>query len=200
MIFAYPTESFYALGVRATDAKAIRELFRVKHREQGKPVALIAGNWRQVVKFFYLNRQEHLLAKRYWPTGLTLLLRPKKAIASRTLTPLFPPSDEGGRKGSRGERRIGVRIPAHAGARRLALKIGAPITATSANISGQPATKLAAKVKKDFPGILIMPGRCGRQSKPSTVAQIVNGKIKIIRHGSVHPVRSASGHKLSNVR
>ncbi|MBI5466763.1 MAG: threonylcarbamoyl-AMP synthase [Candidatus Kerfeldbacteria bacterium] len=169
-IIAYPTESFFALGVKATDAVAIRQLFRVKHREPGKPIALVAGDLKQVKKFFVLSKVEERLARRYWPGSLTMLLKPKAAIAARAL----------------GARKIGVRVPAHAGARRVASTLGVPITATSANISGQPPTKSAMKVKHDFPGILMVSGRCGRQSKPSTLIDVRGTSIHIIRPGAVH--------------
>ncbi len=191
-MFAYPTESFYALGVDATNPLAIRQLFHLKHREKGKPIALIAGDLEQVRKFFYLSKEESKLARKYWPGAMTILLRPKKQIAARALVGTTPSRHPAGhpsfaKEGTLwGPRRIGVRVPAHAQARALAMSIGAPITATSANISGQPPTKLAAKVKKDFPGILVMSGRCGRLRQPSTVIEMRKSKIHILRHGSVH--------------
>lgn len=169
-LVAYPTESFYALGVDATDARAIEALFRAKHREEGKPIALIAANLSQVMEFFHVSNQEKKLGEKHWPGPLTILLQPKKAIAARAL----------------GATRIGVRVPAHAGARRLAAQAGAPLTATSANISGQPATKSAAKVKRDFPGILVIAGRCGQQTQPSTVIELRKKTLHILRQGSVH--------------
>ncbi len=174
-IIGYPTESFFALGVNATQVFAIKQLFRLKQREPGKPVALIAADIQQVKKYFYVSSPEERLLKKYWPGSVTILLKPKASIAARAL----------------GARRIGVRIPAHAGARRLAAKVGAPITATSANISGQPPTKSARKLKQDFPDILIASGRCGKQTKPSTIIELRKKTIHIIRPGAVHPIRSS---------
>ena len=179
-VVAYPTESFYALGVNATDTEAVQKLFRLKRREHNKPIALIAADLKQVKEFFFLSAAEEKLARKYWPGALTILLKPK--------TPSSPNPSSGRRGGisSRvlGTRRIGVRVPSHAGARRLARQVGAPITATSANISGQPPTKSYAKIKRDFPGILIRPGRCGRQTKPSTVIEIRRHRVNVIRPGS----------------
>lgn len=205
-IVAYPTESFYALGVDATNPKAIQELFRVKHREKGKPIALIAGSMQQVQKFFYLSAEESKLARKYWPGTLTLLLKPKQGIAAAALAAVSSsPYLSLGRRGAEGGRRhgsarVGVRVPAHAQARKIAMLSGAPITATSANISGQPPTKSAAKVKRDFPGILMIPGRCGRQTKPSTVVAIRSKHLHTIRSGSVHPVRSSLDHNHKNMK
>lgn len=187
-IFIYPTESFYALGVKATDRKAIQHLFRVKHREKNKPIALIAADLKQVKRYFVLSKTELKLAKKFWPGALTLVLRPKKKIAANALfgtTPsrssrATPPHKR------RGAYRVGVRVPKHAGARALAKKVEAPITATSANISGQPPTKSLHKVKQAFPGILVTTGRCGQAKKPSTVAIVQHQKIHILRPGAVH--------------
>lgn len=170
-ILAYPTESFYALGADATDAAAIRRLYRLKRRETKKPIALVAAGLTQVQRFFSMTPAEGRLARRYWPGPLTILLRPKAHIAARSL----------------GARRIGVRVPAHAGARRLARLVGAPITATSANRSGEPPTKSVTKVKRDFPGILLWPGRCGQQRRPSTIVEHQHGHLTTIRPGAVSP-------------
>lgn len=214
VIFGYPTESFYALGVKATDKYAIKKLFRLKHREAGKPIALIAADLKQVKKFFYMTKDEERLARKHWPGALTILLKPKPPssprpspggrgwIAADALVPSSPNAsttsprpllNQGVVRGGR----IGVRVPTHAGARQLAHQAGSPITATSANISGQPPTKSARKVKRDFPGIMIAPGRCGRNAKPSTVVKIIKNSITIIRQGATHPIRSLQKRRLS---
>lgn len=188
-IAAYPTESFYALGADATNPKAVAKIYQLKLREKGKPIALIAGNLKQVRKFFYLSAAELQLAKKHWPGAVTILLRPKPGIAAAALVGPTAPNPSYDRRGglARGRRPlVGVRIPEHAQARALALSVGAPITATSANTSGQPPTKSARQVKRDFPGILVIPGRCGRQWRPSTVVEIIKHQIKIIRPGAVH--------------
>lgn len=169
-IQAYPTESFFAFGVPANDSTAIRQLFHIKKREPWKPIALVAANLAQVEKFFVLNEKERALAKKYWPGPLTLLLQPKSTIDAKAL----------------GAKKIGVRVPSHAVARALAKKLGAPITATSANRSGEPPTKSRRALKREFPDILIVPGRCGRQSQPSTIIDVRGTELHIIRQGSVH--------------
>lgn len=187
-VVAYPTESFWALGADATNPAAVRRLFELKRRER-KPIALIAGNWQQVEKFFAMTKHERSIARRYWRGALTLVLRPRRGLAADALlgtTPTrsfdraTPPHERRGGKG------IGVRVPAHGQARKLALGVGAPITATSANISGTAPTKSSAKVKRDFPGILMVSGRCGRQRLPSTVIEVRENRVRTIRRGAVN--------------
>lgn len=194
-IVAYPTESFWALGADATNASAVKRVFRMKGRTGQKPIALIAGNLRQVEKFFVMSEREKQLVKEYWPGfgsvaqaqsgAMTLLLKPKSKIAASTLA--SPPSSPDlSSLGRRGGLRVGVRVPVHAQARALALSVGAPITATSANVSGQAPTKSAGRVAKYFPGILVLAGRCGSKRKPSTVVAVQGDSVHVIRPGSVN--------------
>ena len=62
---------------------------------------------------------------RFWPGPLTLLMQAPERL----------PAEVTGGTG-----RVGVRVPAHAVARALCAACGSPLTATSANMSGQPAT------------------------------------------------------------
>lgn len=195
-VVAYPTESFYALGADATDAEAVRRMFRTKQRGRGNPVAVICGSWQQVEKFFRLTEAERSLAQRYWPGPLTLLLKPKKAVAARTLAPTTPgPSSTSPRapslmKEGVGGGCIGVRIPGHALARRLAAAAGVPLTATSANLAGQPPTKSPRAVAIKFPRLPVVRGQCGLRRRPSTIVAVEHGQLRVLRAGSVKPVNS----------
>ncbi len=208
-IVAYPTESFYALGADATNPAAIRKLFRLKKRESSKPIALIAADIGQVQNFFYVSSSEMTMAKKYWPGALTMLLQPKvpagktvgeideRYIATQTLgvkRSHTTPRDQGVITGilntiTSGQLPrpilIGVRVPGHAGARQLAKLAEAPITATSANISGRRPTKNENTIKRIFPGTPIMLGRCGKQTKPSTILEVQEPDLRVHRTGAV---------------
>jgi L-threonylcarbamoyladenylate synthase len=205
-VIAYPTESFFALGADATNARAIRKVFRLKGRGR-KPIALIAGSIAQVERYFVVSVMERRLMKRYWPGAMTIVMKPRKAIAADALLGTTTPdpslkrrglmggenwrglevSDGRGRKGGgrRGGNGIGVRVPRHALARKLALVFGKPITATSANISGKHPTKLHTVVGSTFHDMVIMNGACGKAKQSSTVLSMYHGKINILRHGAV---------------
>lgn len=198
-IIAYPTESFYALGADATNARAVKKIFALKGRGK-KPIALIAGSLAQVLRFFTMTDAERQIARRYWPGALTIILKPKAPIPSgspsgrgrviaadallcttpsRSFDRATPPHVRRGRVG------IGVRVPAHTVARKLALSLGRPITATSANMSGASPTKSPHVIRSRFPAIMVVPGRCGRATRPSTVAEIRRGVVHLIRSGAV---------------
>lgn len=172
-IVAFPTESFWALGVDATNPDAIRMLYKKKLRMRNKPIALVAADVNQVKKYLRLNPAETVLAKKHWPGPLTMILQPRKQKRGLQTTAL-------------GAARIGVRVPAHAVARQLAKLAGVPITATSANVSAESPTKSARRLQYIFPLMPMVRGRCGNQRKPSTVVISRGTYFKIIRPGAIN--------------
>ena len=73
-VIAYPTESFYALGVLAKDEAAVNRLCRIKNRPANKPLPVIVGDMetlRSVVKSVPL--QAETLMEKFWPGPLTII-------------------------------------------------------------------------------------------------------------------------------
>jgi L-threonylcarbamoyladenylate synthase len=169
----YPTETFYALGVDALSSNALERLFAIKGREPGKPVALIAAD---TAMAFSVAREvpaeARVLAEAFWPGPLTLVLPARNGIPA----PLI--GDDGG---------VGVRVSSHPIARALAAGLKRPLTATSANLAGEPPAvepemarrALGAKVK-----VLVEDGRLAGGA-PSTVVAIGNSGIRVLRPGAV---------------
>lgn len=138
-LLIYPTETAYALGCDATDARAVRALFRLKGRERGKPLPLIVASRAMVERYAHLTPLARRLAARYWPGALTIVLPQLRHSEGRArgishhgkvaaLAPGIVSPD-----GS-----IALRISSHPIARALSQRLGRPIVSTSANRSGQP--------------------------------------------------------------
>lgn len=171
-LVVYPTETFYAIGADAFSSTAIRRLFRVKRRELGRPIGLIAAD---TAMAFSLAREIPLDARRladaFWPGPLTLVLPARDDIA-RELA------------GSDG---VGVRVSPNPVARALSAGLGRPITASSANLSGEaPAstldearTQLGGKVK------VYLEGGKLTASAPSTVVAVNATGWKMVRVGAI---------------
>lgn len=176
-VIAIPTETVYGLACDPTDAEAVRKIFKIKGRDEGKPLQLIAGSLAQVTSIATLNAPTKRIVSRHWPGPLTLLvpLKPGKKLA-----PKVSP-----------KRIIGIRVSSSVFARKLALALGKPIAATSANRSGNaPASSGRGVIRafQDFPhkpDLLINVGAIPRRA-PSTVAQIHDdGRIDVMRNGAV---------------
>ena len=126
-IVAYPTETFYGLGVDALNPKAVEKLFAIKGRPPEKPVTLIIKDRAELKNIaFEISRQATLLMDRYWPGPLTLILKASKKIPSLITA---------------GTGTVGVRISSDLTAQKLAFEFSSAITATSANPSGKPRQK-----------------------------------------------------------
>lgn len=177
-IVAYPTETFYALGVKFDMQDSLRKLYELKKRPHEKAMPLIIGDkglLSALVSDEWLANippAARLLMARFWPGPLTLLLPAREGL-SEYLT-----ANTG---------LIGVRIPGESFALQLAQKAGFPITATSANISALPPADHADMVRGYFGAgidLLIDHGQAPG-SLPSTIVEVSEGAIKLVRKGVI---------------
>ncbi len=135
-LIAFPTETYYGLGVNPLNTEALQRLFAVKQRASEKPVlVLVAGEEQVSVLAAEVPAPFRKLMARFWPGPLTLVF-PARPTLPELLT------------GGTGT--IGIRHSPHPLADRLLRTFGGPITATSANRSGFPPAATAAAVKDAF--------------------------------------------------
>jgi L-threonylcarbamoyladenylate synthase len=181
-LVVYPTETFYAIGADAFSSIALQRLFMVKGREAGRPVGLIAAD---TAMAFSVAREVPVVARRladaFWPGPLTLVLPARDDVADEL-------------KGPDG---VGMRVSPNPIARTLSAGIGRPITATSANLSGEaPASTLenarsglGEKVK------VYLEGGNLTASAPSTVVAINGSGWKMVRVGAISENQIAAALK-----
>jgi L-threonylcarbamoyladenylate synthase len=175
-VIAFPTETTYGLGCDPRNAAAIRRIYRIKGRDDGKPLQLIAGSFAQVRRLATLDGGVMKLVRKHWPGPLTLLLPLRKSV--KLPSKINP------------KRTIGIRVTSSTFVRDLALKFGAPIAATSANKSGQPAASSGRSAVRAFaigerPDLLIDIGALPKR-RPSTVARVKDdGTVEVLRQGPV---------------
>jgi L-threonylcarbamoyladenylate synthase len=175
MIILYPTDTSYALGCDARSKEDVDKIFEIKNRELCKTLPLIASDIKMVKEWFKLDGKSKEIAETYWPGPVTLILSVKKNGLTESVI----------RDGC-----SAVRVPYSYEARALSKEIGAPIVSTSANVSG---SKNSYTIKSALDGIGKKSNKINRiidvgelpQSKPSTIVQIKDNKIKILRQGEV---------------
>jgi L-threonylcarbamoyladenylate synthase len=172
-IIAYSTESFYALGVLATDELAVRRLFKLKNRSSDKPLPIIIGNSDMlpgIVKD--VPYQARALMEQFWPGPLTIIF---KALG---VLPVML-TGEG--------RNVAVRVPGDSAALCIARTLEVPITATSANISSDPPANTTEAVINYFGNNvdLILDTGKSRGGWPSTIIDATVDPPAILRQGSV---------------
>jgi L-threonylcarbamoyladenylate synthase len=169
----YPTETFYALGVDALSPRALERLFAIKGREPGKPVALIAAD--SAMAFTVASEvpaQARVLAEAFWPGPLTLVLPARDGIPAALI------GADGG---------VGVRVSSHPIARTLAAAVRGPLTATSANLAGEPPAVELGAARRAFGGkvkVFVEGGRLAGGA-PSTVVAVDRAGMRVLRPGAV---------------
>lgn len=172
-LVAFPTETVYGLGADATCDEAVRKIFQVKGRPATNPVIVHADSIamaRLCVREWTDTAQ--LLAERYWPGPLTLVL-PRSECLSELV--------------SAGQPTVGVRVPAKRFACQLIKAVGRPIAAPSANRSSRLSPTTAEHVLKDFEGALELvidagPTEVGIES---TVLDLTMRQPHILRPGHI---------------
>ena len=170
---AFPTETFYAVGVSAYSEEAIRKVFAIKGREDNKPLPLIIEG-KTMLEEVALDIPEiaHSLIQEFWPGGLTLIFK-----ASPRVPPILT-----AHTGT-----IAVRDSSHLLARLLVTGAQVPITATSANLSGNKSCSSADKVEKQLGGVidLILDGGTTEGLLPSTILDLTKTPPRIVREGII---------------
>jgi L-threonylcarbamoyladenylate synthase len=171
-VVAIPTDTLYGLAADPFSEDAVARVFAVKGREGGQALPLIAADSGQVRAVIgELPPAGVQLAQRFWPGPLTLIVSAPPALAKSV---------------TGGTGTVGVRVPAHDIARAICQAVGRPVTATSANLSGHPATADPDDVERtlgDRIDLLIDTGLTAGGA-PSTIVD-VTGEPRLVRQGAV---------------
>lgn len=172
-IVAMPTDTVYGVGVALDAPDGLQRLFAAKDRPLDKAIVLLVADIEQAATVGVISPAARVLAGRFWPGGLTLVLAQVPGAALPTVL-------------TAGTATIGVRIPDHECPRALARELG-PLPVTSANLSGQPAANDAAEVAAQLGSRidLILDGGPARSGVPSTVVDCSGEEPRVLRLGGI---------------
>lgn len=170
-VVAFPTDTLYGLAVDPRRSDAVERLFALKGRDAAVAVPLVAANLEQAARAADFDQPERRAALAFWPGPLSIVARANECIRPEVLG---------------GGSTVAIRVPAHEIAAGLAHAFGFPITATSANRSGQPPTDSADTVATALPAIdLLIDGGRTPGGPPSTIISFdANGPV-LLREGAV---------------
>jgi len=167
----FPTDTVYGLGALAYSDQAINRLYTAKERSVNKAIAVLIGEIEQLPQVTgALSPSAMLLAERFWPGALTLVVEKHPALPA-----LLSPTPT-----------IGVRIPNHEFARNL-LRLAGPLATTSANLSGGANPRTAQEALEQLYGRveLVIDGGEVVGGVPSTVVDCTRAEIVILREGAI---------------
>jgi len=170
-IVAYPTETFYGLGVNALDELALARLRLLKGRGDKALSVLVGGDSLESMMNALCKSvppAAKRLMDRYWPGPLTLVLPARRGLPAPLVANGF----------------IAVRESPHPTARALVAAFGGPITATSANISGGAPATTPEAVEEVFEGrCRVLHGGPTAGGAPSTIVRVRGNRLEILRKG-----------------
>ena len=167
-VIAYPTEGVFGLGCLPEDMDAVVRVLRIKRRDPSMGLVLIAAWAEQLEPYADLDE-----------VGAELT-----SSSSRPVTWIVPARDTTPYWVTGAHEGVAVRITAHGIAAALCAAADSALISTSANFSGQPATRNPWVLRRRFRSLVdyVVPGSCG----PATGAS----EIRVLRTGEV--VRAAS--------
>ena len=172
-LVAFPTETVYGLGGDAYDKTASARIYAAKGRPSDNPLIVHIAEISELEKLATdIPEEAYLLAEKFWPGPMTMILNRKDTIPKETTGGLDT---------------VAIRMPSHPIARRLIIESGLPIAAPSANASGRPSTTKAEHVIEDLDGKIDMSidGGSSDIGLESTIVDLTVKPALILRPGYI---------------
>ncbi len=187
-LVAFPTETVYGLGADASSAAAVARLYAAKGRPADHPVIVHFSDAERAFEWARdVPNAARLLAARFWPGPLTLIL--KRSPKAKDFV-------------TGGQDSVGLRVPSHPVARELLREFGGGVAAPSANLFGKVSPTAAAHVREDFAKQidLVLDGGSSEVGIESTILDLSGGKPVLLRPGKISAteIEQVLGKKISS--
>jgi len=174
----YPTETLYALGANALDYGELSSLYALKERERTKAASWLVRNIEDIKKYAEVPPLALAIASKYLPGSLTLVLKVRVDISDDVVAE---------------DRTIGFRITSDPVAQELIEtymeKNNAPLTCTSANVSGAPTLQTVGEILQQFGQsarrITKVIDDGPRKGLASTVVRVIGNTMTVLREGEI---------------
>ncbi|MFM9372631.1 L-threonylcarbamoyladenylate synthase [Streptomyces sp. Da 82-17] len=168
-----PTETVYGLGANAEDPAAVARVFQVKGRPPSHPLIVHIGGADQLGDWAAdVPETARLLAERFWPGPLTLVLRRGDRV---------PLAATGGLD------TVALRVPAHPVALDLLAEFGGGVAAPSANRFGSVSPTTADDVRTELGDAVdfVLDGGPCQVGVESTIVDATGENPTVLRPGGV---------------
>jgi L-threonylcarbamoyladenylate synthase len=170
-VVAHPTETCYGLAADIFQKKALDRLYALKQMSFEKPVSVLVRDLDEAQRYGEFSAAALKLALQYWPGPLTIIV-PRKSTVPAYL--------------NFGHPTIGFRVSSNKKTRELVEAFGGPLTTTSANVTTLPQAYSVQEMldQKLVPDFVLDGGRIG-ENPPSTIVEVLDEELKVIRQGSI---------------
>ncbi len=167
-IVVFPTDTVYGIGCNPYNKDAVKKIYDIKSRDISKSLPVLVHSKEIVEKIAIIDEDIKRIVDKFWPGSLTVILKlvDEKLKESLNL-----------------EDKIAVRIPNNKCTLDLLEKCKM-LVGTSANLSGQPSFNDPANCSKEIEDVdVFVDGGIINSSSESTIIEVNEGKIKILREG-----------------
>ena len=168
-----PTDTIYGIACDALNKKAVNKIYKIKKRDNNKPLTLNLNKKKDITKYAYItNKLEKEIIKKLMPGAITLLLKKKEYVVDLI---------------SKNSEYIGVRIPNNKIVKEIIKKINSPLVLTSVNISGEMPIIDLDDLNSEISNNIRYAIDVGIINKgvESTIVKVTNNKVEILREGKI---------------
>jgi L-threonylcarbamoyladenylate synthase len=178
----YPTETLYALGVNALDEKELQKLYALKERDATKAASWLVRDIEDIKKYAEVGEKAEKIIREFLPGKLTIVLQAKKSVPKGVI------AHDG---------TIAFRISNDSLAQKTVTefmeKYDAPLTCTSANVSGLATLSTPGEILQQFgpkgKGIDTVVDDGPRKGLASTIVRVVGERVTVLREGDITEVQ-----------
>jgi L-threonylcarbamoyladenylate synthase len=172
-VIIFPTQYLYGLGADALNAEAVDRIYEIKRRSHRKPILVFIAQQADLSRLVrQIPSAAESIMNAFWPGAVTIVFKAMDTLPANLTA---------------GSNKIGVRMPRHPVASALTKVFGGPVTATSANITGDSGCSMVSDIA---PGVadqvdLILDAGPLKGGLGSTVVDVTVDPPKIIREGAI---------------
>ena len=169
-VIIFPTDTIYGIGCDPYNSKAVERIYKIKKRQKNKLLPILVYSYNEISKLAIINKAEDKIIRKFFPGQITLILNIKDNKIKKML---------------KLDNKIAIRIPNNKCILKL-LKECKLLVGTSANISGENSFIDPIECKKKIQRYdVFIDGGKGTINKGSTIIEVVNNKIIVIRDGEI---------------
>jgi L-threonylcarbamoyladenylate synthase len=176
-LIAFATDTVYGIAADASNEKAVEQLYKIKNRQENKPIAIFINNLSDAKKIFKFGSLADKIAEKFLPGPLTMVLERQQHCQIKLASNLNHNQNNF----------LGFRLIDREFISNLLNKFSGTLAVTSANSSGESAAIDAKEVANYFQNhnILVIDGKITGNKIASTVIKISNNNLEILRHGAI---------------
>ncbi len=172
-VIVFPTQYLYGLGADALNVEAVDKVFAIKQRSYHKPLLVLIPHRQDLKRLVqHVSSAAVHIMNCFWPGAVTLVFKAKDTV----------PENLTANTG-----KVGIRMPQHPVALALSKVVGGPLTATSANITGDSGCSTVSDIDLRISNNvdLILDAGPLKGGTGSTVVDVTIDPPKILRDGAI---------------